>query len=152
MAATDEGLLVRREIEIEAAPEAVWEFLVDPEKAIRWMGIAANLDARPGGVYRVEVQPGHHASGEFVVVERPRRLVFTWGWEHHGPDGLRPGSTAVEFELVPARQSTLVRLTHRQLPDGDAAASHAKGWQHYLSRLAVVAAGGDAGPDLDIQD
>ena len=29
---------VRREIAIAASPETVWEFLVDPEKATRWMG------------------------------------------------------------------------------------------------------------------
>jgi uncharacterized protein YndB with AHSA1/START domain len=46
---------VRREIAIAASPETVWEFLVQPEKATRWMGQAAALDPRPGGEYRVEV-------------------------------------------------------------------------------------------------
>lgn len=147
MAATDPTLLVQREVEVEAPPEIVWEFLVDPAKVVRWMGVSASLDARPGGVYRVEVQAGDHASGQFLLVERPRRLVLTWGWEQHGPEGIQPGTTTVEFELIPAPSGTLVRLTHRQLPDADAAASHSQGWAHYLSRLAVVAAGGDPGPD-----
>jgi uncharacterized protein YndB with AHSA1/START domain len=152
MEATDEGLLVQREVQIQASPETVWGFLVDPDKVTRWMGLTAQLEARPGGVYRLEVQAGHHVSGQFKVVERPRRLVLTWGWEHHGPDGILPGSTSVEFELIPAPPGTIVRLTHRQLPNADAAANHRKGWQHYLARLAVVAAGGDAGPDRGIED
>jgi uncharacterized protein YndB with AHSA1/START domain len=27
---------ITRELEIAATPETVWEFLVDPEKAVRW--------------------------------------------------------------------------------------------------------------------
>jgi hypothetical protein len=37
---------------------------------------------------------------------------------------------------------------HRGLPD-DAVADHTGGWDTYLGRLAVVATGGDAGPDTD---
>ena len=71
---------VRREIAIAASPETVWEFLVQPEKATRWMGEAASLDPRPGGEYRVEVISGNVALGEFVEVDPPHRLVWTWGW------------------------------------------------------------------------
>ena len=59
----------------------MWEFLVDPEKAKRWMGIEATFAAEPGGLYQVTVIPGHTARGEFVELDPPRRLVFTWGWE-----------------------------------------------------------------------
>jgi uncharacterized protein YndB with AHSA1/START domain len=64
---TTEATAVEREIAIAASPETVWEFLIDPEKATRWMGTSATLEARPGGVYRVEVIPGNVASGEFVI-------------------------------------------------------------------------------------
>ena len=40
---------VVREIAIDASPETVWSFLVEPDKATRWMGETASLDARPGG-------------------------------------------------------------------------------------------------------
>ena len=46
---------IRREIQIAAHPDTVWQFLVQPEKATRWMGEMASLDARPGGEYRVQV-------------------------------------------------------------------------------------------------
>lgn len=43
---------------------------------------------------------------------------------------------------------TRVRLRHSGLPDDNAVAQHTQGWDHYLDRLAVVASGGDAGPDI----
>ena len=69
-AATETNVVVR-ELTIDAARETVWEFLVDPEKATRWMGMSATLDPRPGGVYRVEIIPGNTAVGEFIEVDPP---------------------------------------------------------------------------------
>ena len=71
MDAVTESTTVEREIAIDANPETVWEFLVDPDKATRWMGISASLDPRPGGAYRVEVIPGNVAVGEFVELDPP---------------------------------------------------------------------------------
>ena len=131
---------VRRELTIAASPETVWEFFVDPEKATRWMGKSARLDPRPGGEYRVEVISGNVARGEFVEVDRPRRLVWTWGWEPGSPSPVEPGSTRIEVELVPDGDATVVRLAHRG-PAG-LADLHAAGWDNYLPRLAVAAEGG----------
>jgi uncharacterized protein YndB with AHSA1/START domain len=142
MTSTTEGTTVVREIVIAAQPETIWQFLVDPLKAVRWMGIAASLDPRAGGRYWVEVLPGEVALGEFVELDPPRRLVHTWGWQH--PTGsVPPGSTTVTFDLIPRNEATIVRVTHSGLPRAAAAASHARGWDHYLPRLAEAACGGD---------
>jgi uncharacterized protein YndB with AHSA1/START domain len=145
--ATSERTTVEREIAIAARPETVWELLVDPDQAIRWMGQSATFDVRPGGLYRVEVIPGNVAKGEFVEVDPPHRLVHTWGWEQSSGSTVGPGSTTVEYELVATDEGTLLRFRHTDLPDEDAAAAHGHGWQHYLGRLATVAAGGDPGVD-----
>ena len=148
MESTAETTVVQREIAIAARPETVWEFLVDSEKATRWMGTSATLDARPGGVYLCHVIPGHTARGEFVEVDPPRRLVFTWGWDasETEPNPVTPGSTRIEIELVPDGDGTRLRFTH-ELATAESAQSHAHGWDHYLGRLEVAAAGGDAGVD-----
>ena len=138
--------LVEREIFIAAKPETVWQLLVDPRQMIRWMGLTAVLDPRPGGTYRVEVIPGRIASGQVVEIAAPRRLVHTWGWEQEGTS-VPPGSTTVTFELLPHDDGTLVRFTHSDLPHAAAAASHAQGWQHYLERLSMLAGGSDPGAD-----
>src|SRR5215208_3937636 len=114
---------VRREIAIAASPETVWEFLVDPDKATRWMGQSWSFDPRPGGEYRCDVIPGHTARGEFVELDAPHRLVFTWGWEpsEDGPNVVPPGSSTIEIELTPEGDGTRLRFTHGDLPS-DAAA------------------------------
>jgi uncharacterized protein YndB with AHSA1/START domain len=136
---------VEREILIAAKPETVWDLLVNAEEAIRWMGQAAKFDLRPGGRYEVEVIPGHVASGEFVEIDPPRRLVHTWGWEEES--AVKPGSTTVVWELEPRGGGTLLRFSHRNLPSAEAAASHARGWDHYFERLTVAASGSDPGTD-----
>ena len=147
MEATGETTAVERELAIAASPEAVWEFLVDPDKATRWMGQSASFEPRPGGLYRVEVIPGNTAAGEFVELDPPRRLVFTWGWEPGGSGKVPVGTSTVEIELLPTDEGTMLRFTHRGLPDEEAAQSHGHGWDHYLERLVIAAGGGDAGPD-----
>ena len=146
MDATTETTSVERQVSIDASPETIWEFLVDPDKATRWMGMSATLEAEPGGLYRVEVIPGHTARGAFVALDPPRRLVYTWGWEE-GDNPVPPGSSTVEIELIPEGDGTTVRLVHSDLPSAEAAESHGHGWQHYLDRLAVSASGRDAGED-----
>ena len=148
METTAETILVERELTIAAKPETVWEFLVDADKLARWMCTVALLDLRPGGLYQVEVISGNIARGEFVEVDPPRRLVFTWGWEPGGMDtDVAPGSSTVEFELEPAAEGTTLRFAHSGLPSTKALESHAHGWDHYLARLGVAASGGDPGPD-----
>ena len=145
-----EQIVFQREVQIAASPETVWEFLVDPEKLARWKGrLAETFDAAPGGAYRIEVVPGHVASGEFVELDPPRRIVYTWGWEPDadGPNAVPPGASTIEIELVPDAGGTKLLFTHRDLPTRESADSHAVGWIHYLERLAIAAGGDDPGPD-----
>ena len=135
-----------REVMIDAEPDTIWPFLVDPAKHVEWMGTTADINARPGGVYRVLVGGQNQSSGEFVEVIENEKLVFTFGWEQEG-NPIVPGSTTVEITLHPEGNKTLVRLVHRGLPD-DAVADHGVGWQHYLDRLGVTVSGGEAGADV----
>ena len=144
--AVDESLDVQREVRIDASPEVVFSFFTDPDQMIRWKGITAELDPRPGGVYRVVMNGRDVARGEYVEVVPYERVVFTWGWEAEGHP-IPPGSSTVEVTLVPHGGGTLVRLRHTGLPDDDARAQHGAGWDHYFARLAVVATGGQAGRD-----
>jgi len=144
MDATTETTAVERTLSIAASPETVWEFLVDPDKATRWMGQACTFDAQPGGLYRCEVIPGHTARGEFVELDPPHRLVFTWGWENE--EGVPPGSSTVEIELTADETGTNLHFVHN-LSSAEAAQSHSVGWDHYLPRLEIAAAGRDPGKD-----
>ncbi len=97
------------EVRVEARPETVFAFFTDPARMVQWKGVDALLDARPGGVYRVNVTGRETVIGEYVEVTPPHRVVFTWGWDN-GP--ILPGSTRVEVDLIPDGDATIVRLRH----------------------------------------
>ena len=145
MDAATETSVYERTLSIDARPETVWEFFVDPNKLMRWKGINVDLDPQSGGTYRCEVIPGHTARGEFVELDKPNRLVFTWGWD--GNEGVPPGSSTIEVYLKAEGSGTSLRFVHKDLPNAEAVESHRHGWDHYLPRLEVAAAGGDPGED-----
>lgn len=138
-----------REVRIAARPETIFEFLTDPAKMTRWMGKEATLDPRPGGIYRVDVNGRDVARGEFVDIEPPARVVFTWGWEQS--EQTPPGSTTVEISLLAEGDETILRLVHRGLASPDSVKAHDHGWEHYLARLTIAGTGGDPGPDPWLQ-
>ncbi|RKE22265.1 SRPBCC domain-containing protein [Streptomyces sp. TLI_171] len=139
---TDRVVLERR---IAARPETVFAFFTDREKWLSWMGRDGDFSFAPGGKYRTNVNADHYAVGEFLVLEPPHRVVFTWGWEA-GDHGVPPGASTVEVTLAPDGDGTLLTFTHRDLPPA-ARTPHAQGWSHYLDRLTVRATGHDPGPD-----
>jgi uncharacterized protein YndB with AHSA1/START domain len=75
---------------------------------IRWMGIQAEIDLRPGGVYRLDPNGRDVIRGEYVEVVPNRRVVFTWGWENpsEGMAAVPAGSTRVEIDLEPHGKGT----------------------------------------------
>jgi uncharacterized protein YndB with AHSA1/START domain len=137
---------------INARPETVFEFFTDADKYRRWQGVEAELDARPGGIFRVITsgQSRTVARGEFVEVQPPDRLVFTWGWEDNPALAglhLPPGSSLVEVLFEPDGDGTIVRLRHSGLRTAPSCQFHTWGWDVSLDRLVLVAQEEDPGPD-----
>ena len=132
---------------VKARPSTVYEYFTDPAKWLSWQGVEATIEPWPGGVFRMNVTGDGYASGQFVTLDPPHRVVFTWGWEA-ADRGMPPGSSTVEVDLVAADDgaATLVALRHTGLPL-PAVEPHRHGWGHYLGRLGVAAAGADPGPD-----
>jgi len=129
---------------IAASPDVVYGYLTESEKWSRWQGVGATLDATPGGIFAMSMANGMRARGQFVELVPNERVVFTWGWIDH--PGLPPGASTVRIELVVDGDATLLRLIHDGLP-ADELPIHVAGWSHHLPRLALVAAGGNPGPD-----
>ena len=131
---------------IAADAETVFPFFTDPELIARWMGDEALLRPAAGGIYRVRMAGVHVVRGEYVELEPPNRVVFTWGWEHE-ESPVPPGSSTVEVELIPEGDGD-AGPPHPSRPARSASRDpHRMGWEHYLSRLAIAATGGDPGPD-----
>jgi uncharacterized protein YndB with AHSA1/START domain len=138
--------LAVQQLVIHADADHVFDMLTDPALFVQWMADRATLDPTPGGVIRWTHPNGDTVSGRYVEVDRPRRLLFTYGWERVAV-GIPPGSTTVEIDLLPqADGSTLVKLVHRGLSDR-AADAHQGGWAHYLDRLRRTAQGERVGSD-----
>jgi uncharacterized protein YndB with AHSA1/START domain len=134
-----EGEEVIHEVRLNVAPDEAFEMFVDPVRLVRWIGISAELDPRPGGRFRFEVMPGQFCEGRYEAVDRPRRLVFTWGWTDTQM-GVAPGSSRVEVTFTPADngEATALRLVHRGLGT-DARLLHDDGWTRFLDRLTAAA-------------
>jgi uncharacterized protein YndB with AHSA1/START domain len=142
------GSEVVHEVVLPAAPGDVFDMFVDADKLVRWIGISADLEARTDGRFSFEVMPGQYCLGRYVIVDRPRRIVFTWGWSDPSI-GVPPGSSEVEVTFAPqdSGRSTRMRLVHRGLPDAERGVMlHDDGWTRFLARLQAALAG-EAPPD-----
>lgn len=139
-----ETLVVRKTI--QASPERLFAAWTEPDQLRAWWGpegvicIAAELDLRPGGRYRIGNQlPDQRVLwivGEFEVVERPSRLVYTWRVEGVSETAER---VTVEFETVefePRGTATEVIVTHERIPSRELRDQHQHGWQGCLAALA----------------
>lgn len=136
---------LRYELRIDAPREVVFGYFTDPQRMVSWMGVSALLDPQPGGPLRVEANGRDVISGEYLEVEAPSRVVFSWGFEG-SERAVSAGSTRVEVTLEPEGDGTLLVLSHHGLT-ASAREAHAEGWTHYLSRLTEAAAGRSPGPD-----
>jgi uncharacterized protein YndB with AHSA1/START domain len=133
---------VVHELVLPVPVQQAFDMFTDPEQLVRWIGISADLEARPGGRFRFEVLPGQFCEGQYITVERPRRLELTWGWTDPG-FGLPPGSSRVEVTFTPCpgdASRTWLRLVHDGLAP-DLRLLHDDGWSRFLDRLVAVVAG-----------
>jgi uncharacterized protein YndB with AHSA1/START domain len=121
-------------VRIAAPPADVFLYLVDPALMIQWIGEWADLRPEPGGVFALDINKTP-VRGEYVEVEPPRHVVFTWGVA--GKDSLPPGSTTVKIVLTADGVDTIVELFHHDLP-AEEFDSHLEGWTTMLDRLLRV--------------
>lgn len=128
----------------EAAPETVWQAWTDPQALSRWFGpgearplTKVELDVRPGGRYTIAFSTPdgeeHQVSGEYVQVEPPRKLSFSWAWKST-PD--RVSFITVELQAGPGW--TTMRFRHERFFDEAARDNHRGGWTATFARLDTL--------------
>src|SRR5215471_9694693 len=131
------------ELDLPAPVEEVFRHLTDPAAMTRWLGQPPPPEPAVGGAFEVDIN-GVPVRGRYLEVDPPRRVVVSWGVA--GSTDLPPGTTEVEFTLTPIQTGTHLRLVHRGLPPSQGSI-HGTGWNHFLPRLTLAAAGTDPGPD-----
>ncbi|MEO5960629.1 MAG: SRPBCC family protein [Opitutaceae bacterium] len=96
--------------------------------------VRLELEPKVGGRYsfvvdRQGIEVDH--IGEYLEIDRPRRLVFTWATRDSLPDTSR-----VIVEIIPLDSGCEVKLTHAMSADGAAYVDKAAGaWTRMLSAL-----------------
>ena len=131
------------EIEIDASPDLVFRFFMDPELLERWFCVHAESDPRPGGRFTFDVTGEDVMRGTFLELEPGSRLVFTSLFDNTQPRV----PTTVEVTFTPIRRGTRVRLRHSGFAAEKTRDGYRRGWEHYLPRLVVAARGDAPGPD-----
>jgi len=140
------GLVIEREILIEAPAEVVWRTITEPDQMRLWFADRVDLVVEPGahGYMRFGDQGGP------VVVETvdpPTRFSFRWN-HPRDEEPVVGNSVLVEFTLTPmGDERTRVRVSERghelrDWPDAEKqryADEHREGWGDFLDRLAGVA-------------
>jgi uncharacterized protein YndB with AHSA1/START domain len=125
---------------IVAAPiEEVFDAMTDPARMADWFSPVGHAEVEAnavvGGRLRVVMIDGDvrlEHDGEFLELQRPTRLSFTWRSRFTGD-----GPTVVTVELSDVDGSTRLVLSHDRLPPGERA-SHAGGWGAILDRLSAA--------------
>jgi uncharacterized protein YndB with AHSA1/START domain len=118
-------------VRISAPPAVVFPYFTDPALMVLWIGEWADLNPEPGGAFALDINKTP-VRGEYVEIDPPRRVVFTWGVA--GKDSLPPGSTTVEVVLTADGPETVVELFHHDLPPEDFP-GHLEGWNAMLAKL-----------------
>lgn len=124
---------------IAAPPEQVFAAWINPELACKWLMASAEsvpgdyaLDTQVGGEWTIHRRSGdkiYTAVGEYVEIDPPRRLVFTFSMPQFAVD-----VGTVTVEIKPDKSGSLVRLTQSgDRPGYERSTAH--GWEGMLIRL-----------------
>jgi uncharacterized protein YndB with AHSA1/START domain len=124
-----------RVITIEASPDTVFSFFTDPGRWARWWGQGSTIDPQPGGRLLIHHANGVEVIGEVMAIERPQRIVFTYGYASGAPIG--PGTSRVTIELQALDGGTRLHLVH-EFADEGARNQHVQGWRYQLALFANV--------------
>ncbi|HSI73941.1 MAG TPA: SRPBCC domain-containing protein [Fimbriimonas sp.] len=146
---TEEKSSIKVSRRFDAPAERVFDAWLDPAVARKWLFVTddgaitrCDLDARPGGKWTItrrgpspeppnDVIDMEH-TGEYLEIERPRRLVFTFGVPKFSAE-----KTTVAIGIAPVQKGSELTLTNDGVPEEWAERTE-QGWRMILDQLAKV--------------
>lgn len=147
--AVTDGDIVLATSDVPATPERVFRALTTDE-AERWWGAPGvytierwRADLRVAGAWSLVIRlpdgTGLPASGEFLQVDAPHKLVQTrrYDWDH---PTLGRRVTKVTYLLQPIESGTRVTVRHEDFGCSEPAYEHAGGWERFLDFLGAYLA------------
>jgi uncharacterized protein YndB with AHSA1/START domain len=137
-----ESKTLRMERDYKASPERIFEAFTVPEQACQWWGPEGmtcedvEFELVEGGSWQatiVDPDGGRHfAVGVYKVIERPHRLVYTWGWLEGDARG---HETTVDIRLTKIEGGTRLTLVHGIFETTEDRDDHGEGWTGTLNSL-----------------
>jgi uncharacterized protein YndB with AHSA1/START domain len=135
------GLHMRRVLRVPRA--GVFRALSEAQQLAKWWGPdgftipSVESDLRPGGRYRIAMQPPEgdlfYLAGEFLEVDPPERLSYTFRWEDPDPEDRE---TVVKLSLRDlGGTSTELVFTQGDFATERRRALHDEGWTQALDKL-----------------
>ena len=140
MTMTLETLRITRRF--NAAPERVFDAWLDPMRARRWLFTSptserniTELDVRVGGKWSItDRRDGvdYTALGEYLEIDRPRRLVFSFSMPQFSPL-----SCNVIVDIVADGEGCILTLSQTDIAPAALQPTEA-GWKAMFDALAVI--------------
>lgn len=135
--------------EFSADIERVFAAWTKPELLAQWFGPEgveveeAIIDLHIGGAYRIVLSqpngPNIEHWGEYVEINKPNSLIFTWQLANQACAGSEDDceETLVTLSFTATATGTLLQLTHEKLPSQKAFDGHNFGWTACLGALDI---------------
>jgi len=139
------GFALHLEFALPPSPTDVFRALTDRGQLAKWWGPngfsapSIELDLRVGGRYRITMQPPEgdvfHLAGEFVAVDPPRSLAYTFRWEEPHPDDRE---TTATISLRQLDGDTELTVDHGVFATQERLELHKQGWTESIERLRAL--------------
>jgi uncharacterized protein YndB with AHSA1/START domain len=139
---------LRIERTFHAPIEKVFDAWTNEEVLGRWLHASPNwdtpvaiVDLRVGGRIRIVMRDPvggveHGASGEYRLIERPHRLVFSWTFDDHPQN-----HQLIELEFSEREGRTSVVMINSGIATDDRRSDQHRGWQACYDNLERALAG-----------
>ncbi|HET6355503.1 SRPBCC domain-containing protein [Streptomyces sp.] len=128
---------------VRAPRAAVFRALTQPQELAKWFGPdgfaipRVESDLRTGGGYRIAMQPPEgdlfHLTGQFLDVDPPAHLSYTFRWEPPTPDDRETVVTLALHDL--GWTATELVFTQGDFATEERYALHEAGWTQALDKL-----------------
>lgn len=125
---------------VPATPQEIFDAWTTPSELAKWWAppggrcVVASIDLRLGGLYTIvnELSGGGIVTirGEYVTIEPPALLRFTWT-----TDEGQPATETVTVTVEAEGSNSRVAVVHARMPSQEAADSHRAGWDSCLDGL-----------------
>ena len=139
------GMVLKLEYLLRAPRERVFGLLTEPDELARWWGPHGfttpqiDLELAVGSGFRFTMQPpegdAFHLSGEFLEIDAPSRLAYTFRWDEPSPDDRE---TVVRLSLDTVGDGTEVALSQGEFATEERLDLHRSGWTDSFEKLRAL--------------